>query len=127
MTLAQPQPKLNTDIPRLRQGNVGGQFWSVYVPAETAKQGVALQQTLEQIELVDAMIKRYPDVFEMARTASDVERIQKVGKIPSLIGVEGGDAIENSIENLRRLRKLGAAYMTLTHSDNPPWADSATE
>lgn len=127
LDISQPQKSLQTDIPRLRQGNVGGQFWSVYVPAETAKEGVALQQTLEQIELVHAMVQRYPDVFEFARTASDVERIQRSGKIASLIGVEGGHAIENSIENLRRLRRLGAAYMTLTHSDNLPWADAATD
>ncbi len=127
LDISQPQKGLQTDIPRLRKGNVGAQFWSVYVPAETAKQGVALQQTLEQIELVHAMIKRYPDVFELARTASDVERIQHAGKIASLIGVEGGHAIDNSIENLRRLRRLGAAYMTLTHSDTLSWADSATD
>jgi membrane dipeptidase len=127
LDISQPQKSLQTDIPRLRQGNVDAQFWSVYVPAETAKQGVALQQTLEQIELVGAMIQRYPDVFELARTASDVERIQRAGKIASLIGVEGGHAIDNSIENLRRLRQLGAAYMTLTHSETLPWADSATD
>jgi membrane dipeptidase len=125
--IRQAQPKMHTDIPRLRAGNVGAQFWSVYVPAETAKNGTALQQTLEQIELVKAMIARYPDVFEAARTAADVERIQKSGKIASLIGVEGGHSIENSIENLRRLHKLGAGYMTLTHSDTLGWADSATD
>src|SRR5204863_4226218 len=86
----------------------------------------ALSDTLEQIALVKAMIERYPDVFEAARTAADVERIQKSGKIASLIGVEGGHSIENSIENLRRLHKLGAGYMTLTHSDTLGWADSAT-
>ena len=125
--ISQPQPKMHTDIPRLKQGNVGAQFWSVYVPAETAKNGTALQQTLEQIELVKEMISRYPETFEAARTAAEVERIRKSGKIASLIGVEGGHAIENSIENLRRLHKLGAGYMTLTHSDTLGWADSATD
>ncbi|MBC8113961.1 MAG: membrane dipeptidase [Candidatus Saccharimonas sp.] len=120
-------PKFHTDIPRLRQGNVGAQFWSVYVPAETSKDGKALLQTLEQIQLVHAMVKRYPDVFELARTAGDVERIQKSGKIASLIGVEGGHCIEDSLENLKRLHKLGAGYMTLTHSDTLAWADSATD
>jgi membrane dipeptidase len=120
-------PKFHTDIARLRQGNVGAQFWSVYVPAETAKQGKALQQTIEQIELVKAMVKRYPDVFEMARTADDVVRIQKSGRIASLIGVEGGHCIEDSIENLRRLHQMGAGYMTLTHSDTLAWADAATD
>jgi membrane dipeptidase len=125
--IRQPQKEMHTDIPRLRAGNVGAQFWSVYVPAETVKKGVALQQTLEQIELVHEMLRRYPDTFEQARTAADVERIQKSGKIASLIGVEGGHAIEDSIENLRRLHSLGAGYMTLTHSDTLAWADSATD
>ena len=127
LDISQPQKNLQTDIPRLRQGNVGAQFWSVYVPAETAKQGVALQQTLEQIELVHQMIARYPDVFELARTAEDVQRIHRSGKIASLIGVEGGHAIEDSVENLRRLHRLGAGYMTLTHSDTLAWADAATD
>lgn len=125
--IAQPQPKFHTDIPRLRAGNVGAQFWSVYVPAETSKSGAALLQTLEQIELVKTMVARYPDVFELARTAEDVERIQKSGKIASLIGVEGGHCIENSLENLRRLHRLGAGYLTLTHSDTLDWADSASD
>jgi membrane dipeptidase len=120
-------PKFHTDIPRLRQGNVGAQFWSVYVPAETAKYGKAFQQTLEQIAIVQTMLKRYPGVFEKAVTADDVVRIQKAGKIASLIGVEGGHSIEDSIENLRRLNKLGAGYMTLTHSDTLAWADAATD
>ncbi len=127
LDISKPQPELHTDIARLREGNVGGQFWSVYVPAETAKQGTALLQTLEQIELVHAMTERYPETFEMASTADDIARIHGAGKIPSLIGVEGGHSIENSLENLRRLYKLGARYMTLTHSDTLDWADSATD
>ncbi len=125
--IRQPQPAMHTDIPRLKTGNVGAQYWSVYVPAETAKRGESLRQTLEQIELVQEMLRRYPETFEQARTAADVERIQKSGKIASLIGVEGGHCIEDSIENLRRLHKLGAGYMTLTHSDTLAWADSATD
>ncbi|WP_397568857.1 dipeptidase [Schlesneria sp. T3-172] len=125
--LSQHVPKLHTDIPRLRQGNVGAQFWSVYVPASASEDGTALLKTLEQIELVRAIVKRYPETFELARTASDVERIQKSGKIASLMGVEGGHCIEDSIENLRRLHKLGAGYMTLTHSDTLAWADAATD
>ncbi|MGI8979802.1 MAG: dipeptidase [Pirellulaceae bacterium] len=125
--IAKNQPAMHTDIPRLKAGGVGAQYWSVYVPSETAKSGTALQQTLEQIELVQTMIKRYPETFEQARTVADIERIRKAGKIASLIGVEGGHSIENSIENLRRLHKLGAGYMTLTHSDTLSWADSATD
>ena len=125
--IRQPQPSMHTDIPRLRKGGVGAQYWSVYVPAETMKKGTALKDTLEQIALVKEMIARYPDVFEQARTAADVERIAKSGKIASLMGVEGGHSIEDSIENLRRLHALGAGYMTLTHSDTLAWADAATD
>lgn len=125
--ISKPQPELNTDIPRLRQGNVRAQFWSVYVPASTAQEGVALQQTLEQIELVHAMVKRYPEVFEMASTEEDIQRISKAGRIASMIGVEGGHCIENSLGALRQLYRLGARYMTLTHSDTLAWADSATD
>ncbi len=127
LDIARRQPELHTDIPRLRAGNVGAQFWSVYVPAETGRRGTALLETLEQIELVKAMASRYDDVFALARTADDVRRIRQQGKIASLIGVEGGHAIENSLENLRRLHELGAGYMTLTHSDTLAWADSATD
>lgn len=125
--LAAPQPKMHTDIPRLRQGNVGAQFWSVYVPAETAKDRTALLKTLEQIDLVKRMIERYPDTFAAAVTVADIEAARRDGKIASLIGVEGGHSIEDSLENLRRLRKLGAGYMTLTHSDTLTWADAATD
>lgn len=120
-------PKLQTDIPRLMQGNVGAQFWSVFVPASASEDGTALAKTIEQIELVRAMVKRYPETFELARTADDIERIRKGGKIASLIGVEGGHCIEDSIENLRRLHRLGAGYMTLTHSDTLKWVDAATD
>ena len=101
LDISKPQPTLHTDIARLREGNVGAQFWSVYVPAETSQRGVALRETLEQIELVHAMMDRYPETFEFARTVSEIEEIQKAGKIASLIGVEGGHSIENSLENLR--------------------------
>ena len=103
------------------------QFWSVYVPSSTENDGTALLKTLEQIELVRAMCRRYPDVFEFAGSTADVERIRNSGKIASLIGVEGGHSIEDSLENLRRLYALGARYMTLTHSDTLDWADSATD
>lgn len=127
MDIAQPQEKLHTDIPRLRQGNVGSQFWSVYVPADTARQGIALRQTLEQIELVHTMCERYGDVFQFAGSLQEIQQARRAGKIASLIGVEGGHSIENSLQNLRRLYELGARYMTLTHSDTLQWADSATD
>jgi membrane dipeptidase len=125
--ISEPQPRLHTDIPRLRQGGVGAQFWSVWVPADTAYNGSALATTLEQIELVHAMIDRYPEVFALALTADDIERIHAEGKIASLIGVEGGHSIEESLSVLNRLYELGGRYMTLTHSDTLSWADSATD
>ena len=121
------EPKLHTDIPRLRTGNVGAQFWSVFVPAKTRQAGTAFQTTMEQIDCVYALVKKYPDVFEIALTASDVERIQKSGKIASLMGVEGGHSIENSLGKLKELFSRGARYMTLTHGDTLDWADAATD
>lgn len=125
--IRQDQPKLHTDIPRLRKGNVGGQFWSAYVPADTLRTGKAVRQTLEQIDVIHTMLARYPDVFELVRTADDVERIHKEGKIASMIGIEGGHSIDNSLGVLRDYYRLGARYMTLTHSDSLDWADSATD
>ena len=121
------EPKLHTDIPRLRTGNVGAQFWSVFVPAKTRQAGTAFQTTMEQIDCVYAMVKKYPDVFEIALTADAVDRIQKSGKIASLMGVEGGHSIENSLGKLKELYSRGARYMTLTHSDTLDWADAATD
>lgn len=125
--ISQSQPKFHTDIPRLRKGNVGAQFWSAYVPSETRLERRAAHNTLEQIDLIHRMIKRYPETFEMASTADDIERIHKSGKIASMIGVEGGHSIENSLSLLRVFYGLGVRYMTLTHSDSLDWADSATD
>jgi len=125
--LLKPQPDMHTDIERLRQGGVGAQFWSAYVSSETIRTGGALRQTLEQISLIYDMVTRYPDVFELALTANDIERIHQQGKIASLIGLEGGHSIENSLGSLRMLYELGARYMTLTHTRSLDWADSATD
>lgn len=127
LDIAKSQPKLHTDIPRLREGGVKAQFWSVYVPASTRLRGESLQVTLEQIEFVHQMVKHYPDVFELCLTTDDIERAIAKGKIASMIGMEGGHSIENSISVLRRLYDLGARYMTLTHSATLDWADSATD
>ncbi len=127
LDIAKDQPKLHTDISRLRQGGVKAQFWSVYVPASTDATGDALSQTLHQISIVKAMMKKYPETFEMASTADDIERIVKSGKIASMMGVEGGYSIENDVANLQRLYDEGCRYMTLTHSKSLSWADSATD
>ncbi len=125
--ISQRLPFGHTDIPRLRAGGVRGQFWSVYVPVQYGDRGVACRTVLEQIDTVYRMIERYPDTFELARTADDVRRIAKAGKIASLIGAEGGHCIENSLAVLRMLHRLGVRYMTLTHSRNTDWADSCTD
>lgn len=125
--IAKPQPQLHTDIARLKKGGVKAQYWSVYVPASTDAAGTALLQTLQQIDLVKAMVKRYPDTFELAGTAADIRRIVKAGRIASMMGIEGGYSIENSLDNIERLHKMGCRYMTLTHSKSLEWADSATD
>jgi membrane dipeptidase len=127
LDIGQLQPSLHTDIPRLREGGVKAQFWSVYVPAETMDTGDSLLQTLHQIGIVKAMLRRYPETFEQALTADDVERVVRSGKIASMMGVEGGYSIEEDPANLERLYREGCRYMTLTHSRSLSWADSATD
>jgi membrane dipeptidase len=126
LDISKPQPAIMTDIARLRTGGVGGQFWSVYVPVELSGQS-AVTATLEQMDIVYRMVRKYPDVFELALTADDVERAFKKGRIASLIGMEGGHSIDNSLGALRMFYRAGARYMTLTHSKNTAWADSATD
>jgi membrane dipeptidase len=126
LDISKPQPTIHTDIARLKAGGVGGQFWSVYVPATMAGQQ-AVTATLEQIDIVHRMMRRYPESFELALTADDVERIFKKGRVASLIGMEGGHSIDSSLGALRMFHRLGARYMTLTHSSNIPWADSGTD
>jgi membrane dipeptidase len=116
----------NTDINRLRAGKVGGQYWSVWVSADK----VPLQQvkdTVEQIALVKALAERYPAVFQLATTATQARAAHKAGRIASMIGVEGGGQIDESLAVLRAYKALGAGYLTLTHSKTIAWADSATD
>lgn len=122
----EPQPDFHTDIPRLREGMLGAQFWSVYVPA--SMQGKeAVRATMEEIDIVYQMIARYPDTFQLATTADEVEAAFAAGRIASMMGIEGGHSIDSSLGALRMFHKLGVGYMTLTHSRNVPWADSATD
>ncbi len=118
--------KTHTDIPTSRAGFLGGQFWSVYVDAALSKYE-AVTQTLEQIDVVHQMIARYPDGFAYATTAAEVEAVMKKGKLASLIGMEGGHSIGNSLNILRQMYAAGARYMTITHSLTTDWADSATD
>src|SRR4029077_2543177 len=117
---------LMTDIPRMRAGHMGGQFWSVWIPS--AMRGPeTVQTTLEQMDLVKRMAARYPADLEMAYSAADVRRIHQAHKIASMIGIEGGHQINNSLPALRQMYDAGARYMTLTHTLNTGWADSATD
>ncbi len=116
----------HTDLPRLRRGGVGGQFWSVFVPA-TLSGDDAVSATLEQVDAGHQMVARYADQLAFARTADEVEAAMASGRIASLLGAEGGHSINSSLATLRMLHVLGVRYLTLTHNSNVPWADSATD
>jgi membrane dipeptidase len=124
--ISQPVEFLQTDLPRLASGGVGGQFWSVYVPAKLQGEA-AVVATLEQIDLVRRFVARHPDALELAGTAADAQRVMSSGRVASLLGAEGGHSIACSLGTLRSLYELGVRYLTLTHSKNVPWADSATD
>lgn len=117
---------LHTDIPRLRAGGVGAQFWSVFVPSNLTGDS-AVVATLEQVDCVLALVRRYPAALRLARTADEVVEARAAGRIASLMGAEGGHSIACSLAVLRALHALGVRYLTLTHNDNVPWADSATD
>ena len=117
---------LQTDIPRLRAGHVGAQFWSVWIPVDI--QGpAAVQTTVEQIDLVKSIVARHPEALQLATTSADIRRIHAAGRIASLLGMEGGHQINESMAALRQMYDLGVRYMTLTHTTNTRWADSATD
>jgi membrane dipeptidase len=114
-----------TDIPRLREGLVGAQFWSVYIPGEGG--GPYARMQLEQIDLARRVIARYPDSFRLAGTAAEIRAAHRAGRIASLLGMEGGYGLENSLGPLRAYYDLGVRYMTLTHNTHTDWADSANQ
>ncbi len=120
------QPRLCADVPALREGRVGAQYWSVFVESSTQGTHVALHEALREFDVALRLIRSQP-AFEQARTAADIERIHQAGRIACLLGVEGGHMLENSPAALRVFHELGARYVTLTHWDNIPWADAATD
>ncbi|MGO4474416.1 dipeptidase [Arthrobacter sp. M-10] len=123
--LSQHQPRLHTDIPRLREGRVGAQFWSVFVPSNMLPAD-AVVAALEQIDCVHRIISKNPESFSLVDSAAGVRAAAAEGKIASLMGIEGGHSIGSSLGVLRMMRRVGVRYMTLTHNDNTPWARSAT-
>ncbi len=124
---AHPQGSvMHTDLARLREGKVGAQFWSGYVPSNP-DEAEAVREVIEQIDVTKRLIARYPQGLRFATTADEVERAMAEGKVASLLGMEGGHSIGSSLAVLRQLHALGARYMTLTHNSNTPWADAATD
>ncbi len=124
-TAGLPHP-LQTDIPRLRRGHVGAQFWSVWIPADTIGPR-AVEMTLEEIDVVRRFVAAHPADLTLATSADDIRRIEKAGRIASLIGVEGGHQIDGRLSVLRQYKALGVGYMTLTHGKSLEWADSSTD
>jgi membrane dipeptidase len=124
--VGQRQDKTHTDLVRLTEGGVGAQFWSVFVPAGWAGEQ-AITATFEQVDFVHRMVARYPDRLKLATNTQDVLDAWASGRIASLLGAEGGHQIDCSLGVLRSLFALGVRYLTLTHNDNVPWADSATD
>src|SRR5215510_1278870 len=117
--------KVQTDIPRMKEGGLDAEFFAIYVAAKYAKEGGSARRAMDMIDGVYEQARRHPESLEMAFTAGDIRRIHKNGKIAALMGIEGGHAIEDSLSALRQFYKLGVRYMTLTHTNTNNWADSA--
>jgi membrane dipeptidase len=126
VSLAAGEPSVHTDLPRLRAGGVTGQFWSVFVPC-TLTGANAVRTTCEQVQLVHRLVESLPDDLALCRSADEVEAAMRGGRIASLLGMEGGHSIDSSLDVLRERYADGVRYMTLTHNENVPWADSATD
>lgn len=126
LDLSVVHPELCADIPRLRQGGVGAQYWSVFTESSNMKENRSLHEAIREFDVIQQMVRSRPEL-ELARTADDIERIHREGRIASLIGVEGGHMIEGSLGVLRVFHELGARYLTLTHWDTVEWADAATD
>ena len=126
LDISRRTPTTATDLPRMREGGVRGQFWSVYAPSNLPGD-LAVTQTLEQVDLVHRLLWRYADDLALATTADEIEAAMAGGRIASLMGAEGGQSIGCSLGTLRTLHRLGVRYLSLTHNDNVPWADSATD
>ncbi len=126
VSLVTGEPAVQTDLPRLREGGVTGQFWSVFVPCSLTGQD-AVRATHEQVDFVHQLVKELPDDLALCRTAAEVDAAVAAGRIASLMGMEGGHSIDSSLDVLREMHARGVRYMTLTHNENVPWADSATD
>ena len=124
--LAGGEPRVQTDLPRLRAGGVAGQFWSVFVPCSLSGDA-AVTATLEQVDFVRSFVAAFPEDLELALTAAQIEKAMANGRVASLMGMEGGHSINESLGTLRMMHRLGVRYLTLTHNENVPWADSATD
>jgi membrane dipeptidase len=125
-TASEDRIAMHTDLNRLRRGHVGAQFWSVYVPSNS-NEPEAVQQTIEQIDVMRRLVARYPAELMLAGNAAELEKAMKAGKVAGMLGIEGGHSIGSSLAVLREMYGMGVRYMTLTHGKNVPWADSATD
>lgn len=125
--LTQPQPSLHTDLPRLKQGGVGAEVFATYIPTDSVKKGLAVRQTLEQIEQLGKLLSRSNGAIQFALSSADLERIRNNGQVAALVAIEGGNSIESSLAVLKTYYQAGVRMMALTHDDTTDWADAALD